>query len=72
MTQNDRLSIDNDYSLLCSLAVISLRITWALQLKAMHIPIKPVGADDPKQPVWGHFCQLIEGRSQALSHTFQA
>src|SRR5258708_34998690 len=37
----------------------------------MHIAIKPVGADDSKQPVWGSFCDLIQGRSQALSYTFQ-
>jgi hypothetical protein len=37
----------------------------ALQLKAMHKPIKPVRADDPKQLVWCHFCEFIE----ALSHT---
>src|SRR5258708_12002549 len=44
----------------------------ALQLKAMHIAIKPVRADDSQQPVRVHFCDLVEGRSQALSHTFQA
>src|SRR5258708_35944524 len=44
----------------------------ALQLKAMHIAIKPVRADDSQQPVRGRFCDLIESRSQALSHTFQA
>src|SRR5260221_28502 len=44
----------------------------ALQLKAMHIAIKPVRADDSQQPVRGHFCDLAQSRSQALSHTFQA
>jgi hypothetical protein len=44
----------------------------ALQLKAMHIAIKPVGADDLQQPVRCHVRELIESRSQALSHTFQA
>src|SRR5271157_5954454 len=37
MTQNDRLSIDNDYSLLCSLAVISLRITWARRNQMLEL-----------------------------------
>ena len=43
----------------------------ALQLKAMHIAIKPVGADDSKQPVRCYFCDLTQSRSQAFSHTFQ-
>src|SRR5258708_35723159 len=37
----------------------------------MHIAIKPVGADESKPPVWGSFRDLIQGRSQALSYTFQ-
>src|SRR5260370_13046478 len=44
----------------------------ALQLKPMHIAIKPVGADDPKHPISSHFCDLVEDRSQPLSHTFHA
>ncbi len=44
----------------------------ALQLKAMHRAIKPVGTDDAKQPVRSHVCQLTQGCSETLCHAFQA
>src|SRR5260370_11913932 len=42
----------------------------ALQLKAMHIAIKPVGADDPNQPIRTPFSALVENRSPPPSSTF--
>src|SRR6266700_3240509 len=60
------------FSYLCAQGFLSrLFFGKALQLKAVHIAIKPVGADDLQQPIRCHFCDLIESRSQALSHTFQ-
>src|SRR5258707_1326561 len=35
MTQNDRLSTENESLFLCLLAVISLRIPWVLQVQGM-------------------------------------
>jgi hypothetical protein len=52
------------------LSLLSFR--KALQFEGMDIPIKPVRTDVPKQPVRSHFCEFIQARSQALSHTFQA
>src|SRR6266571_3251917 len=60
------------FSYLCAQGFLSrLFFGQAVQLKAMHRPIKPVEADDPEQPVRSYFCDLVEGCSQALSHTFQ-
>jgi hypothetical protein len=60
------------FSYLAAQGILCLLAFWeALQFKAMHIPIKPVEADDPEQPVRSYFCDLVEGCSQALSHTFQ-
>jgi hypothetical protein len=58
---------------LCAQGVLCL-LTFrkALQLKAMHRAIKPIGTADRKEPVWVHFGNLIQSCSQALSHAFQA